>query len=44
MLWGGGEEGKGQNMAQNDKKKFVLYHISRTVPHTIVVFGTHVKL
>ena len=34
--------GKGQKMARNDKKKFVSLRISETVPHMIVVFGTHV--
>ena len=43
--WGGGKGGvggKGQKMAQNDQKFFVPLHISGTVPHMIVVFGTHV--
>ena len=33
---------KGQKMAQNDKKNSVTLHISGTVPHMIMVFGTHV--
>ena len=37
-----GVGGKGQKMAQNDQKIFVPLHISGTVPHMIVVFGTHV--
>ena len=32
---------KGQKMAQNDEK-FVFLRISGTVPHMIVVSGTHV--
>ena len=32
----------GQKMAQNDKKLSVSLRISRTVPHMIVVSGTHV--
>ena len=39
-----GVKGKGQKMAQNDKKKErkIPLSISGTVPHIIVVFGTHV--
>ena len=29
-------------MAKHDKKKLVSLRISETVPHIIVVFGTHV--
>ena len=40
--WGGGGGGvKRGKMAQNDKK-FVSLCLSGTVPHMIVVFGTHV--
>ena len=36
-------KGKGQKMAQNDKKRRkIALIISGTVPHIIVVFGTHV--
>ena len=38
---GGGGGVKGQKMAQNEKTFFVSLHISGTVPHVIVVFGTH---
>ena len=41
LLGEGGGGVKGQKMAQNDKTFFVSLHISGTVPHVIVVFGTH---
>ena len=37
----GGGGGKGQKVAQNDKKN-LSHSISQELPHMIMVFGTHV--
>ena len=34
---------KGQKMVQNDKKLSVVLHISDSIHHMIVIFGTHLK-